>query len=938
MSYVKAFSLVFFLTVLYPLKATDLRGKEDALTTSSQPPQNASTLPPDMGVTEGEYLHLSEGTSIHDASLPPTELALRSPFQLLTSPFQNRGWGFAEDQIEDMLENSKYIAALVEVVEPSKFIRASKEFCRIIGWDEKDLLTKPLANFLYPDDIKKTEKAVQKAGSHITVFNFENRYYTKDRITVRWFRWVGVPEYGYCSGQHLLLAIGDDITEEKIQEAEIQKLNEELQDKNAILQEVDKIGTIYITPEEKDFSPSEFGLYSMLDINVLEFITKTYIQLSKSDTGFLKEVFWGECQFLTGQAFHCDLAIPPWMHEISSPLEKLIKKALELREHVINNSFLSSYSCLVLPFSAGSLKISGLVVLVNAQGHDYTRELINLLAPLTNKAFHILENIKFYRWRREAEKKERHQKEKEIELHRKAQAQAEESNQVKSSFLAHMSHEIRTPLTGILGLLELIQEESMSGEDRDYLKTARTSGMSLMGILNNILDISKIESHQIGLEKINVNPIKIAQELIQLYYPEAKKQDTNLTLNITPEVPSRLIGDPVRLRQILSNLISNAVKFTKNGSVSITLAGQECPGNNAFYLRGVVTDTGIGIKLEMLSRLFQPFTQADKSIMRQFGGSGLGLYITKALCEIMGGEVKATSQVGVGSTFQFTVKMELPKKQDSAFKKYAEKSGDLKKLSDLHILIAEDNPVCWMVLKTMLDREGCSITVVENGLKAVEAAKKAPYDLILMNGEMPVMGGLEATKRIRQMFNHQTLPIIGVTAHDPDQRERFLASGMDGYLTKPVEKSRLKAEILRCLEESKSKSEKFSGLHILVAEDNLVNQLVLKTILSREGCSITVVDNGLKAVEATMRESYDLILMDGEMPVMDGLEATRKIRQVFSHQALPIIGVTAHVLDTHREQFLASGMDGYLTKPIDRNALKAEILRCLGTGGLFEGE
>lgn len=521
-----------------------------------------------------------------------------------------------------------------------------------------------------------------------------------------------------------------------------------------------------------------------------------------------------------------------------------------------------------------------------------------------------------------------------VEEHQRMLAKkAEEANEAKSAFLAHMSHEIRTPLTGVLGLLELIQEESMSEEGRDYLKTARTSGMSLMGILNNILDISKIESHQIELEKISVNPITIAQELIQLYSPEAKKQDTNLTLNITPEVPPLLIGDPVRLRQILSNLISNAVKFTKNGSISVTLTGQECPGNNIFNLRGAVIDTGIGIKPEMLSRLFQPFMQADKSIMRQFGGSGLGLHITKSLCEIMGGEIKATSQVGVGSTFQFTVKMELPKKQALVLKKYPEQSGDLKKFSDLHILIAEDNPVCWKVLKTILEWEGCSLTVVENGLKAVEETKRKSYDLILMNGEMPVMGGLEATRKIRQMFNRQTLPIIGVTAHDLDQQARFLASGMNGFLTKPVKRNTLKTEILRYLEESTSKSEKFSRLHILIAEDNPVNQLVLKTMLSREGCSITVVDNGLKAVEATMRESYDLILMDGEMPVMDGLEATRKIRQMFSHQALRVIGITAHALDTHKEKFLGSGMDGYLTKPIDRDALKAEILRCLGTGG-----
>jgi len=276
--------------------------------------------------------------------------------------------------------------------------------------------------------------------------------------------------------------------------------------------------------------------------------------------------------------------------------------------------------------------------------------------------------------------------------------------------------------------------------------------------------------------------------------------------------PPHLIGDPMRLRQILSNLIGNAVKFTKKGAVAVTLKGQEGPEKDSFCLSGIVTDTGIGMTPETLQHLFQPFMQADKSIMRQFGGSGLGLYITKALCEIMGGEIKVMSQLGVGSTFQFTVKMEVPKAPISTTA--AAHIERLKRLPNARILIAEDNLTNQKVLKAILLREGCSITVAANGQEALEAVQEEePYDVILMDGQMPVMDGLEATRRIRELFDSQTLPIIGVTAHAlATDRERFLNSGMNGYLTKPIQKEALKAEILRCLEEKDAYSTKLQEI------------------------------------------------------------------------------------------------------------------------------
>jgi PAS domain S-box-containing protein len=598
-------------------------------------------------------------------------------FQTNSPSLPSEYWGVSQQEVDFLFENSSDYIAISGI---DRFKKVNKVLQEASGWNEEELTSSPHGTFEQPDHVREVKSFVKFMATKLSAFGFEAKARRKDGSTI-WIQWLTLAKISSPlenEKDRTFFCIGRDITQQKEQEAArikilednhkaIEILYQDLDKQNKILRAISEIQSSYINKGNLPQKNVDVGDYNFSDhYGPLETILQHFIQLSESEYGFIGEVFFDKEYPFVQQVFGVRnrgainketeeaLNLYKQRGRCLCNFDNIIGEVIKTKKSVIINNFetypLSSGIPLNHPFPIKAFlgiplfakdQLVGMIALAN-RNEGYSNELLLWLAPLTLSVGNIVNGLKIGNWRKEAE------------TQKMARKEAEEANEAKSAFLAHMSHEIRTPLTGILGLLDLIQEESIPGEDRNYLETARASGMSLMGILNNILDISKIESHQVGLEKIKVNPIKIAQELIQLYYPEAKKQETKLTLNINPEVPTRLIGDPVRLRQILSNLISNAVKFTKNGSVSITLTGQECE-NNAFCLSGVVTDTGIGIQPEMLSHLFQPFMQADKSIMRQFGGSGLGLYITKALCEIMGGEVKATSQVGVSSTFQFTM-------------------------------------------------------------------------------------------------------------------------------------------------------------------------------------------------------------------------------------------------------------------------------------------
>lgn len=372
----------------------------------------------------------------------------------------------------------------------------------------------------------------------------------------------------------------------------------------------------------------------------------------------------------------------------------------------------------------------------------------------------------------------------------------------KANFLAHMSHEFRTPLTGILGMLDLINKDCLPEEEKSYLENAKASGLGLLSLLNNILDISKIEAGILNLETTKFKPWVIAQEIVEIFKIDASKKNLDFNLSISSQVPQHLLGDPIRFRQILFNLVSNAIKFTEKGNVSLSIGGVPSADGTRFNLIGQVNDTGIGISPSLQKRLFiRAFCQGDESLHRQFGGSGLGLFITKQLCEIMGGNVKVASEVGKGTAFEFTLNMA----------SYA-LSNDLSPripdtLPPMQILVVEDNPINQKLLILILKKAGCCVTAVWNGQEALEAVHKEHYDIVLMDGEMPVMDGLTATRKIRKTFDAKSLPIIAVTAHAMlHDHERFLNAGMNPYLTKPIQKQILFSEILRLyLEKTQNK-------------------------------------------------------------------------------------------------------------------------------------
>lgn len=381
----------------------------------------------------------------------------------------------------------------------------------------------------------------------------------------------------------------------------------------------------------------------------------------------------------------------------------------------------------------------------------------------------------------------------------------EAATAAKTSFITHMSHEMRTPLSGIIGMLELVNREKLpEPELKDFTQTAEASARALLNIANDVLDLSKLEAGVLKLDEQEFKPREIVEESMRLLKIDAAKKGLSLNMNIKETVPKVLIGDKTRLGQILFNLLGNAIKFTEHGSVSVIIDGTVNPSqSDVFVLNGSVIDTGIGIKPEVLSRLFKPFSQGEESITRRFGGTGLGLFISNQLCEKMGGSITVSSEVGKGSVFSF--KVNLHTDCPPTLKHSLGLKEPIMLPSSIHILAAEDNQINQKILSKHLQKLGCSsVTMVSNGLEAVEACQQKNYDIVLMDIEMPKMNGIDAMREIRKLPNKKDLPIVCVTAHALiSERQGFLEAGMNGCLSKPYNQEELCAEILKCLPRQK---------------------------------------------------------------------------------------------------------------------------------------
>ena len=520
----------------------------------------------------------------------------------------------------------------------------------------------------------------------------------------------------------------------------------------------------------------------------------------------------------------------------------------------------------------------------------------------------------------------------------RAKIAAEAANQAKSEFLANMSHEIRTPLNGVIGTAELALDSKPDPVQREYLETIKYSANTLLTVVNDVLDFSKIEAGKLDLDAFDFNLRDALEETLKPLALRADEKRIELLCEIASDVPEMVQGDSSRLRQVVLNLLGNAIKFTQQGEVALKVE-VEAHEHDHHLIRFTVRDTGIGIPPEKRESVFEPFTQADTSTTRKYGGTGLGLTISARLVSMMGGKIWFESEVGKGTQFHFTARLKaLPRHEQSEVTIPAEI------LRGMSVLIVDDNATNRRILREMLARwEMCSHEA-DSGAQALlqlisAQAAGNPYRLILTDMHMPNMDGFTLVEQLRQIPGLSTLAIMMLTsAGHLGDAERCKKLGITSYLVKPVRKSELLNSILKIVGQADSvrpcagslhevETPNGAALHILLAEDNRVNQTVATRILEKMGHSVVLANNGKEALSTLATQKFDLVLMDLQMPEMDGLSATRSIREQEkqTHSHVPIIAITAHALKGDRERCLEGGMDGYVSKPINVNELKNAI-------------
>ena len=529
-----------------------------------------------------------------------------------------------------------------------------------------------------------------------------------------------------------------------------------------------------------------------------------------------------------------------------------------------------------------------------------------------------------------------------------AKIAADEANKAKGDFLANMSHEIRTPMNAVIGMAHLALKTSLTPKQRDYLNKIQASANSLLGIINDILDFSKIEAGKLGMEAVEFDLSATLDNVANVITVKAQeKENLEVLFHLDSRIPNFLVGDPLRLNQILVNLGNNAIKFTEQGEIVLTSKMVE-RSDEKITLQFSMRDTGIGMTAEQRAKLFQAFSQADTSTSRKYGGTGLGLTISKRLVNMMGGEIWVESEPGKGSTFSFTADFGLGKE---TVKKRFVSPPDIR---GLKVLVVDDNATSRQIFQDILESFSFDVFLAASGKDALEEIERAdkdkPFELVIMDWKMPGMDGIECSKRVKSQKSLNKIPaIILVTAYGREEIMRQAdIIGLEGFLLKPVSPSMLFNAIMQALgkdvqaisrigkeKENASKDLKaIQGAQVLLVEDNEINQQVAMEILQDAGLKVTVVNNGQEGVDAARKNEYDVILMDIQMPVMDGYTASQEIRNLKSEiRNVPIIAMTAHAMAGDEDKSFKAGMNGHVTKPIDPDQLFSTLKKWIKPSG-----
>jgi PAS domain S-box-containing protein len=787
---------------------------------------------------------------------------------------------------------------------------------KTLGYTKEELLSTRYLELVHLDDRAATLAEANKIAAGENTLSFENRYRCKDG-SYKWLLWTAAGR----REKELIYAIARDITERKREEARLaaqyaitrvlaeaptlasasprilQAVCESLSWEVGALWRVDKREGVLRCVETWQIS----------SLQAPEFDRVTRGQTFSTGAGLPGRV-WAQCE-------------SAWIEDVT--LDANFPRAPVATKEGLHGAF--GFPILLAGEVLGVLEFFSRTI----QKPD--RRLLDMLGAIGSQIGQFIE-------RREAEETLRVYA-RDLET---AKQRAEEATKAKSEFMANISHEIRTPMNAIIGMTELALETRITREQREYLEAIKGSAEALLALVNDLLDFSKIEARRLRLDRVGFHLRDTLEDTIRVLAPRAYQKGLELACHIHSEVPDALMGDPLRLRQVVVNLVGNAIKFTDEGEVVLRVE-LESPRDDAAHLHFSVVDAGIGVPAEKQKGIFEAFSQADSSTTRRYGGTGLGLTISAQLVELMGGRIWMESQPGKGSTFHFTAVFEV--QTPGA----VQTRSHWQTLTDLPVLIVDDNATNRRILEEVLANWHMHPLTAKDAIAALAALEKSlagdkPIAVVLLDGHMPFMDGFALAERIQLDSRYAGVKLVMLTsAGQPDDIARCHALGISSYLTKPVKQSELLDVIVSAIGQPmpglsrsprrrKGPRRTERKLRVLLAEDNPVNQMLARRIFEKLGHEVTVVGNGRDALSAVQAGNFDLIAMDIQMPDMDGLAAASAIREWEKTMAThtPILAMTAHAMKGDRERCLAVGMDGYLSKPIRIADLEGVIAQLLG--------